>query len=145
MRAGRVLVVDDEKNITFVMQAMLERAGFEAVVFNDSARAMRAIDSEEVQAVVTDLYMPGPGGMEILEYCKKNHPQLPVVIITAYGTIESAVSALKQGAFDFITKPFDQTELLNVVNKAVLTFLEGEKEPVALLPPAPRPSDSPGA
>jgi nitrogen regulation protein NR(I) len=134
MSGGRVLVVDDEKNITFVMQAMLERAGYEALVFNDSARALRAIDAEDVQVVVTDLYMPGPGGMEILEHCKRNHPQLPVVIITAYGTIESAVSALKQGAFDFITKPFDQTELLNVVSKAVLTYRQMEKEPVVLVP-----------
>jgi nitrogen regulation protein NR(I) len=134
MSGGRILVVDDEKNITFVMQAMLEKAGYVSLVFNDSTKALRAIDSEEIETVVTDLYMPGPGGMEILDHCKKNFPQLPVVIITAYGTIESAVSALKQGAFDFITKPFDQTELLNVVNKAVHTFREREKEPVVLLP-----------
>jgi DNA-binding NtrC family response regulator len=83
--------------------------------------------------------------MEILEHCKKNHPQLPVVIITAYGTIESAVSALKQGAFDFITKPFDQTELLNVVSKAVLTYRQGEKEPVVLLPAVSQKSEGAGS
>lgn len=131
---GRVLVIDDEKNITFVIHAMLERAGFEALVFNDSSEAMAAIDEEEdIDLVVTDLYMPGPGGMEILEYCQKNFPHLPVVIITAYGTVESAVSALKRGAFDFITKPFDQTELLNVVQKAVATYRQRLKEPVILV------------
>jgi two-component system response regulator AtoC len=67
--------------------------------------------------------------MEILKHCQKFHPELPVVIITAYGTVEAAVSALKQGAFDFITKPFDQTELLNVVNKAVGTYQRRLKEP----------------
>ena len=128
---GRVLVVDDEKNITFVMQAMLEKAGFEPAVFNDSSKAIEAIDSESFHVVVTDLYMPGPGGMEILAYCQKNHPELPVVIITAYGTVESAVAALKRGAFDFITKPFDQTELVNVVRKAVATFEQRQKEPQA--------------
>jgi nitrogen regulation protein NR(I) len=132
MAAGRVLVVDDEKNITFVIQAMLERAGFEAVVFNDSARAMGALEAEDVDLVITDLYMPGPGGMEILEYCQREYPRLPVVVITAYGTVEAAVTALKRGAFDFVTKPFEQEELLNVVRKGVQTHQRRQKEPVSL-------------
>src|SRR4051794_24260418 len=117
---GRILVVDDEKNITFVIQAMLEKAGFEVSAFNDSSEAFRTLKSgEDFHVVVTDLYMPGPSGMEVLEYCKTHHSQIPVVIITAYGTVEAAVSALKRGAFDFITKPFDQTEILTVIEKAV--------------------------
>lgn len=127
---GRVLVVDDEKNITFVVQAMLEKVGFEVVAFNESTEALDVISSEDVDVVVTDLYMPGPGGMEILDFCQKNQPQLPVVIITAYGTVESAVSALKRGAFDFVTKPFDQAELLSVVQKAVATHRQRQKEPI---------------
>lgn len=129
---GRVLVLDDEKNITFVIQAMLERAGYETLVFNDSSLAMAALSEEEVDLVVTDLYMPGPGGMEILAFCQKTLPQLPVVLITAYGTVESAVAALKRGAFDFITKPFEQTELLNIVSKAVATYQKSQNEPVPL-------------
>ena len=133
---GRVLVVDDERNITYVMRAMLEKSGYEALVFNDSAEAIRAIDesmeAEDLNAVVTDLYMPGPGGMEILEHCKQHHPQLPVVIITAFGTVEAAVNALKRGAFDFVTKPFDQAELLAVVQKAVATHRQRQKEPILL-------------
>ncbi len=127
---GRILVVDDEKNITFVIQAMLQKANFEVIVFNDSAEALDAMGSEDLDVVITDLYMPGLGGMEILDYCQKNHVQLPVVVITAYGTVESAVSALKRGAFDFVTKPFDQTELLNVVQKAVATHRQRQKEPI---------------
>ncbi len=127
---GRVFVIDDEKNITFVIHAILERAGFETIVFNDSSQALDAIDSEDFDVLITDLYMPGPGGMEILGHCQKSIPQLPVVIITAYGTVESAVNALKQGAFDFITKPFDQTELLNVVQKAAATYRQRQKEPI---------------
>ena len=127
---GRALIVDDEKNISFVIQAMLERASFETIVFNDSSEALEAIATEDIDVVITDLYMPGQGGMEILDYCQKNHPQLPVVIITAYGTVESAVSALKRGAFDFVTKPFDQAELLAVVQKAVATYQQRQKEPI---------------
>ncbi len=127
---GRVLVVDDEKNITLVIQAMLAKAGYEVVVLNDSQSVFERLDDEEFEAVVTDLYMPGPGGMEVLAHCQKYHPHLPVVIITAYGTVEAAVAALKKGAFDFITKPFDQTELLSVVQKAVQTHRQRQKEPV---------------
>src|SRR5689334_851227 len=91
--AGRVLIVDDEKNITLVVQAMLERAGFEVIAFNDSTTAIDAIGQDDVDIVITDLYMPGPGGMEILEACQRNFPQVPVVVITAYATVESAVNA----------------------------------------------------
>lgn len=135
MVQGRVLVIDDEKNITFVVQAILERAGYEAIIFNDSAEALESIGTDDVDMIITDLYMPGPGGMEILEFCQRNFPQLPVVIITAYGTVESAVNALKRGAFDFITKPFEQTELLNIVQKAVATHHQRQKEPITLLTP----------
>jgi nitrogen regulation protein NR(I) len=134
--SGKILVVDDEKNITFVIQAMLEKAGHSTLVYNDSNEAIAAIDEAadagDLDCVVTDLYMPGPGGMEILAHVQKNFPQLPVVIITAFGTVEAAVSALKKGAFDFITKPFDQTELLNVVSKAVQTFHQRQKEPISI-------------
>jgi nitrogen regulation protein NR(I) len=136
--SDRVLVVDDEKNITLVMQAMLEKAGFRPLVFNDSSEAIEALGSPEngdIETIITDLYMPGPGGMDILKHCQKFYPELPVVIITAYGTVEAAVSALKQGAFDFITKPFDQTELVNVVKKAVLTFQKRQKEPQEVVRP----------
>ena len=131
--SGRVLVIDDERNITFVVSAMLEKSGYEALVFNDSKEALRAIDesmdAEEIDAIVTDLYMPNLGGMEVLEHCKKLYPQLPVVIMTAFGTVEAAVSALKRGAFDFVTKPFDQSEFLAVVGKAVSTHQQSRKEP----------------
>jgi two-component system response regulator AtoC len=126
---GRVLVVDDEKNITFVIHAMLQKQGFEVVSYNDPLEAVNLIDTEDFDLVITDLYMPGMTGMQLLEHCKKKHTKLPVVIITAFGTVEAAVTALKQGAFDFITKPFDQTELVNVVKKAVATSLQRQKEP----------------
>ncbi|MEK6577740.1 MAG: response regulator [Bdellovibrionota bacterium] len=117
--AGKVLVLDDEKNISFVVQAMLERDGIHTTVMNDSAEALDALDSDEtrdINAVITDLYMPGPSGMAILDFCQRFRPELPVVIMTAYGTVEAAVSALKQGAFDFVTNLNNtyQTRLLQL-------------------------------
>ncbi|MEK7691597.1 MAG: sigma-54 dependent transcriptional regulator, partial [Bdellovibrionota bacterium] len=130
---SKVLIVDDEKNITLVIQAMLAREGVEGAVFNDSTRALHELDSSRgslrYSAVITDLYMPGLGGMDLLEHCKKHFPQLPVIIITAFGTVEAAVAALKKGAFDFVTKPFDQTDLLNSVRKAILTSDQEKRGP----------------
>jgi len=145
---ARVLVVDDEKNITLVVQAMLERAGFEVTALNDSSRVAEALDEEEFHAVLSDLQMPGLGGMEILAHCKAEYPELPVVILTAYGTVENAVQALKAGAFDFVTKPFDQQELLDSLTKAVQTCQARRLEPLPITPwtdAADGASDSAGA
>lgn len=131
---GKVLVVDDEKNITLVVQAMLERAGLEALVFNDSKDALQAIPEGDFHAVITDLYMPGANGMEILRQVQATRPRVPVVVITAFGTVEAAVSALKQGAFDFVTKPFDQSDLLGTMQKALQTYWARENE---ILSPGP--------
>ncbi len=129
---GRILVIDDEKNITIVIQAMLQKQGFEVVALNDPLEAVALIDAEDFDLVITDLYMPGMTGMQILDHCRKKHASLPVVMITAFGTVEAAVNALKQGAFDFITKPFEQAELLSVVKKAVATSIQRQKEPAEL-------------
>lgn len=140
---GKILVVDDERNITFVIQAMLAKAGYQVIFLNESSQSFQEIDSGSFDCVITDLYMPRVGGMEILEYCQKKHPGLPVVVITAYGTIEAAVSALKRGAFDFITKPFDQIELLQVVKKAVLTYEQRQKEPISIYGQVEGPAENP--
>ena len=109
---GKILVVDDEKNITLVVEAMLARAGFEPVVFNDSAKALEFIESSAyVDAIVTDLYMPGPGGMEILEFCRKHRPQLPVVIITAFNRDLGSAAELPR-----LRKPIELGDLLSVTN-----------------------------
>lgn len=125
-----MLVVDDEKNITIVIRAILEAAGFEVETFNDSKQALQAIGDEgDFDALVTDLYMPNMDGMALLDQCKARFPQLPVIMITAFGTVEAAVNALKRGAFDFITKPFEKDELLNTVSKAVKTSQSAMSEP----------------
>ncbi|MCC7441653.1 MAG: sigma-54-dependent Fis family transcriptional regulator [Bdellovibrionales bacterium] len=133
--SSKVLVIDDEKNVAFVVTAMLQKAGFDVVTINDSRAAYGMIEAESPDLVITDLMMPEVNGMEILDHCARHFPQLPVVMITAHGTVESAVSALKRGAFDFITKPFDQQELLSVARKATETHRRSRNEPIAL--PAP--------
>jgi DNA-binding NtrC family response regulator len=140
---GRVLVVDDERNMGLVIQATLERAGFEVLYFHESKDAMEAIESDDLDAIVTDLHMPGFGGMEVLAHARAHRPQVPVVMITAFGTVESAVSALKSGAFDFITKPFDQSELLAVIEKACRTHQARLKEPNAGAEPPRGPFSTP--
>lgn len=130
MSFGKILVVDDEKNITIVLEAILSKAGYEVFCATKCEDALKWIEkNEELAIVITDLQLPGRSGMEILDVCKKIRPELAVIIITAFGTIEAAVAALKQGAFDFITKPFDQDDLLMIVKKAMLTHERGKNEP----------------
>ena len=130
---GRVFVVDDEPNVAAVMGALLERGGFSVRTFAGGVRSIESLDEEiEIESpdlLITDLNMPHVDGMRILKHCQRFHPDMPVVMVTAYGTVESAVSSLKEGAFDFITKPFEQSELLLVAMKAVEARKQSGKEP----------------
>jgi len=127
----RVLVLDDEKNITFVVKAILEKGGFEVDAFNDPIAALAAATDldKNYSVMITDLYMPKMNGMQILEEMRSKVPGFPVVMITAFGTVETAVQALKNGAFDYITKPFEQSEILAIVEKAANTYSLRKHEP----------------
>lgn len=127
----RVLVLDDEKNITFVIKAILEKGGFSVDAFNAPDAALRTLEKPDhgYCVVITDLYMPHINGMQLLEELRQKQPGLPVVMITAFGTVESAVQALKNGAFDYITKPFEQGEILAIVEKAANTYGLRRQEP----------------
>ncbi len=126
---GRVVVIDDEKNVGFVVKTILEKEGLEVVHYLDSEQAIASLPDEDCDVVVTDLYMPGPGGMEVLEACRKNLPRTPVILMTAFGTVESAVQALKAGAFDFVMKPFERTDLTRAVEQALKSAQESRREP----------------
>ncbi len=117
----KILVVDDELNMRLVLSAMLRKEGFEVVVAADGRQALKSLEEEDFAAVITDLKMPNLDGMGLLSQVVRDYPATPVVIITAHGTIATAVEALKKGAFDYITKPFEQEELKSVVHKAVRT------------------------
>ena len=118
---GRVLVVDDEANMRRVLSALIRRDGFETVEAANGVVALEILDEAEVDAVLTDLKMPQMNGIELLAEVRRRRVGIPVIMLTAHGTIGSAVEALKRGAFDFLTKPFEPDEIRQVVTKAVAT------------------------
>ncbi len=124
----KILIVDDEFNMRLVLEAMLKKEGYNVASASDGAEALKIIREDEISVVVTDLKMPKIDGMELLRRIRENDPSVPVIIITAHGTVSNAVDALKQGAFDYITKPFEQDDLKNVISKAVKTRDLDEKE-----------------
>ena len=119
--ARSVLIVEDEANMRRVLSALLERDGFRAFEAADGGAALELLKREQVDAILTDLRMPKMNGLELLEAVRRAHPEIPVVMLTAHGTVGSAVEALKQGAFDYLTKPFDPDEIRQVMEKAVNT------------------------
>jgi DNA-binding NtrC family response regulator len=119
MKAARILIVDDELNMRLVLKAMLKKEGYDVVAAADGLEALKLLREERFDAVATDLKMPGLDGMGLLGRIMQNDPSLPVILLTAYGTVANAVDALKKGAFDYLTKPFEQDELKSVVLKAV--------------------------
>ncbi len=116
-----ILIVDDEANMRRVLAALLKRHGYSVLDAADGEAALASLDRERIDAVLTDLKMPRMNGLELLEAARRGHPRVPVILLTAHGTIGSAVEALKSGAFDYLTKPFDPDEIEQVVAKAVRT------------------------
>ncbi|HVU05048.1 MAG TPA: sigma-54 dependent transcriptional regulator [Polyangiaceae bacterium] len=117
----QVLVVDDEPNLRRVLSAQLSRDGYDVHTAEDGVQALALLGDHHIDMVITDLRMPNMDGMELLRRALVLDPELPVVMITAHGTVDNAVEALKTGAFDYVTKPFDQDEVRAVVKKALRT------------------------
>ena len=117
----QILVVDDEPNLRRVLSAQLERDGYEVHTAEDGEQALGILKEHHIDLVITDLRMPKIDGMELLRRAQKLDAELPVVMITAHGTVDNAVEALKTGAFDYLTKPFDQVEVRTIVAKALRT------------------------
>jgi len=120
MSAGpRVLIVDDDSAILKVLSAQLAQAGIRSFAAESGERALVVLDSQPVDVVLTDLRMPGMGGMALLTRIARSWPDVPVIVLTAHGSIQLAVETMKAGAADFIVKPFDRDEVLFVVRKAL--------------------------
>ncbi|MER2564984.1 MAG: sigma-54 dependent transcriptional regulator [Myxococcaceae bacterium] len=118
---SRVLVVDDEANLRKVLAAMLRKDGYEVAIAENGEVAQAEFEKNGADVVITDMVMPKVGGLELLKAVHGTRPDVPVIIITAHGTVDSAVEAIKLGAFDYITKPFEQSEIKAVVAKAART------------------------
>ncbi len=115
---AELLVVDDEPSLRKVLAAQLGRAGYSIRLAASAEEALDCLEASPVDVLITDLRMPGMDGLGLLDWAKVHAPTMPVILLTAYGTVDSAVEALKRGAFDYITKPFDQRDLLAAVEKA---------------------------
>ena len=115
---SHILVLDDEKNYLLVLQTLLEDEGYTVTAISDPETALAFLSESEVDVVVTDMKMPKVTGREVLQRVKKSWPYIPVLIMTAFGSIESAVEVMKYGAFDYITKPFSNDELLLSIHNA---------------------------
>ncbi|MFT5424234.1 MAG: DNA-binding NtrC family response regulator [Phycisphaerales bacterium] len=116
---AKVLVVDDKEMMRDSVGSTLRRAGFEIVVASNGEDALGVMARDRPDVVVTDLKMPGMTGLELLERVSQLDDELPVVLMTAFGTIETAVEAMRFGAFDYVTKPFEGDELIITIKRAL--------------------------
>jgi len=114
-----VLLVEDRESLREMLRSTLEAEGFQVEEAADGARAREALNAGRYLAVVTDLKLPGADGHEVLQAARESDPNLPVILMTAYGTIEDAVGAIKRGAFDFLPKPVDPDHLVMLLRRAV--------------------------
>jgi DNA-binding NtrC family response regulator len=117
----RILVIDDEPNVRTVLTMLLEDDGYEVTTAENGDAGTAAFDQGEIDLVISDLEMPGRDGLDVLKHVKASGRGVPLVMITAYGSIEKAVEAMKNGASDFITKPFNKDVIRHVVHTALKT------------------------
>ena len=124
-----LLVVDDEPNIRRVLEAVFTKDGYQVKTAENGRKALDILSTDpNLDVAVCDLIMPDMNGVEVLKAAKEINPKLSVVMITAHGTIKTAVDAMKLGAFDYITKPFDMDEIKLIVKNALeRSRLLGEK------------------
>ena len=130
--AERILIVDDEIDMLELLELIItDRTEYEVVTTNTPLEVPDLLKKQPFDLMITDLRMPDIDGIELIEMVKQVDDQLPFIIITAYGTIESAVEAMRKGAFDYITKPFRQEQILLTIEK-VMKWRRLQKENIAL-------------
>jgi len=111
-RAFKILVADDDEIARDVITTLLGNEGYAVAAVSDGLAAVSRLRVEEFHLVITDLMMPGADGIEVLKYAVSNNPDVAVVILTAYGTLDTTLKAIKEGAYDYLTKPFKTLEIL---------------------------------
>jgi two-component system nitrogen regulation response regulator GlnG len=115
-----VWIVDDDKSIRWVVEKALQKAGIITRTFSAGKDLLKALDDDLPDALITDIRMPGMDGLELLERLQLSHPNLPVIVMTAHSDLESAVSAFHGGAFEYLPKPFDIKEVVNLAQRACI-------------------------
>ncbi len=126
--AEKILIVDDEPDMLKLLSMILkEKTPYEVITTNNPVEAVELAKKGNFDLVITDLKMPGLDGLQLLEEVKKKDEDIPVIIITAYGTIDAATEAIEKGGFDFITKPFKKEQILFTIEKA-MKWLKVQRE-----------------
>jgi two-component system, NtrC family, nitrogen regulation response regulator GlnG len=135
-----VWIVDDDKSIRWVVEKALQKADISTRNFALAHDMLDALDTDQPDALITDIRMPGMNGLQLLDNLQRSHPELPVIVMTAHSDLESAVSAFHGGAFEYLPKPFDIKDVVELAHRAVQhgrrNKVEGQKEP-AILPATP--------
>jgi DNA-binding NtrC family response regulator len=119
IRMTKILLVDDEKRSLEAMSRTLGMLGYQTAGVSDPRPAQDLLTKDRYDIVITDLVMPGVDGIELVEFCKRIDPDLPVIILTGYGTVKTAVDAMKKGAFDYVTKPYNVDEIDIIIKRAL--------------------------
>ena len=131
-----VLIVDDERSMRDFLKILLEKEGHQVTTADSGASALDTLDKQSVDVIVSDIRMPGMTGIELLETVKEHAPELPIIMITAFASPDDAVLAMKNGAFDYISKPFNVDEIKSVIESATNKNLNTKKpqEPCSSFP-----------
>ncbi len=127
-----IWILDDDKSIRWVFEKALARTDLEFKTFSSVAEALNALNSEQPQVIVSDIRMPNGSGLDFLAEVKQRFPDIPVIIMTAYSDLESAVAAFQGGAFEYLAKPFDVDQAIDVIKRAVEESMRQAVDNVAL-------------
>ena len=117
----KILIVDDDKDLCFNLTSILKEEGHEVIAASNGIKALNALAKSAPDLVLLDMKLPGMDGVELLQEIKRKAGNLPVIMLTANSDVKSAVKAMKLGAYDYITKPFDDEELILIIKKALHT------------------------
>ncbi len=126
-----VWIIDDDRSIRWVFEKALTREGIAFESFASAEAAQQALGKSEPQVIVSDIRMPGESGLDLLQQMKEQHPKVPVIIMTAYSDLDSAVAAFQGGAFEYLPKPFDVDHAIELVRRALAESVRGDPEAVS--------------
>jgi len=119
MNPPNILVVDDQQIILFLLETHLRQAGFTPLTAGSAAEALALLERHPVDLVISDLVMPGMGGLQLMERVRELHPGIPIIVITANGSVEGAVEAMRRGAYDYLEKPYNPDDLRMTIQRAL--------------------------